>query len=233
MISIITVNWNSYDFLYLLVESLERFSSIPYELIVIDNSEDRLRVNDNHVYQFLMPKNIGHGRGLNNGVAKAQEMFPRNPYVMFLDVDCHFVSYGWEFPLIKSMQKFDLVGGRGVRSKPIRPACMFMKKELAKYDWADSTGYRGNRVTPEGYDVAIKAYYKIQADGFNVGFIEPTKSQYATLNGEEYVLDNQRICYHHWHGSCLEIPERQQDFPGKDLVADKAELFSRIPWRLP
>ena len=230
MLTIISVNWNSYDFLHLMIESLNRFSSIPYELIIIDNSENRIRGNEPHVYQFLMPTNIGHGRGLNNGVAKAFEMFPKHPYIMFLDIDCHIVSHQWEIPFIKKMKDYDIIGGRGVPSKPIRPACMFMKKELAKHDWCDSQGYRGNRVTPEGYDVAIKAYYKIMASDYKIGFLESSKNRYSTLNGEEWCIDGKPLVYHHWHGSHLKI--RQEDFPNDDLEKDKEKLFSNIPWRI-
>lgn len=232
MISIICVTWNSYDFLHLLIESLERFTTIPYSLIVIDNSENRLRIPNDNVYQFFMPNNIGHGRGLNHGVAKAFDMFPSNPYIMFLDVDCHVLGFGWEFAFANEMKTYDIIGGRGVPSKPIRPACMFMKREIARYDWADTTGYRGNRVTPEGFDVAIKAYYRIMADGHEIGFLESGESnRYGTANGEEWCINGDPLVYHHWHGS--HIPARQADFPDVDLTEDKLSLFSKIPWRLP
>jgi glycosyltransferase involved in cell wall biosynthesis len=231
MISIITVNFNSYDFLYLMIDSLERFSYCAYELIVIDNSEKKELVQLPHVHQFYMPTNVGHGRGLNHGVAKAYEMFPNHSFIMFLDVDCHMISHRWESPLLEMMRDYDLVGGRGVPSKPIRPACMFMKKDLGSYDWADSEGYKGNRKTPGGYDVAIKAYYKIMADNFKIGFLEAKPNRYGTLNGEEWCAKGKPIVYHHWHGSHLK--ERQEDFQHHNLLEDKAKLFQQIPWRLP
>lgn len=231
MITIITVNWNAYDFLWLMIESLERYSTVPYELIVIDNSEERLRVNEPHVYQFLMKTNIGHGRGLNHGVAKAYEMFPKNPYLMFLDIDCHILRNQWEAYFLSAMSKYDFIGGKGVPSKPVRPACMFMKKDLGRHDWCATEGFRGNRITPGGYDVGIKAYYKIMADGFNIGFLPTIKNRYGTINGEEFTLDNVPLIYHHWHGSSLHI--RKDDFPDVDLNEDKARLFRSIPWRLP
>ena len=229
MISIITVNWNSYDFLDLLIESLAWYSYIPHELIVVDNSDQPREINKPHVHQFVMPANIGHGRGLNHGVYKSLEMFPRHSFVMFLDVDCHMVSHNWEEPLIKKMKDHHLVGGKGVPSKPIRPACMFMRKELARYDWADTLGYRGHRNTPDGFDVAIKAYYKILADGYSVGFLTSQSGRYGTLNGEEWCVNDRPLVYHHWHGSHLK--ERQVDFPDADLIADKHLLFGQIPWR--
>ena len=176
MITIVTANWNAYDFLDLMIESLAFYSRLPYELIVIDNSSEKRTVQRSRVHQFFMHNNIGHGRGLNHGVKKAYELFPNNPFLMFLDVDCHVLCHNWEVPFIGSMKQYDLIGGKGVVAKPIRPACMFMKREMGAYDWCDTKAYGGHRKTPEGYDVAILAYYRMQADGRNIGFLERAKN---------------------------------------------------------
>lgn len=231
MINIVTVNWNAYDFVGLLIESLHFFSEVPYELIVIDNSDQRNRLEYPHVHQFFMPTNIGHGMGLNHGVEKALQLFPENPFLMFLDCDCHILKHRWEAAFISKMKDYDLIGGKGVASKPIRPACMFMRRELGRHDWAETPGFRGNRVTPGGYDVAIKAYYKIMADDYRIGFLTAQKNRYGTLNGEEWCIDGVPYVYHHWHGSHLK--ERQEDFPDHDLIADRDKLLSSIPWHLP
>jgi glycosyltransferase involved in cell wall biosynthesis len=231
MISIITVNYNSYDFLGLLIESLYLFSTLPYELIVVDNSDNRVKLDHPNVHQYFMPTNIGHGRGLNFGVTKAYERFRNNPFLMFLDCDCHILKMKWESAFIGKMKNHDIIGGKGPASKPIRPACIFMKKELGQYDWSDTLGYAGNRSTPGGYDVAIKAYYKIMADNLRIGFLTSKKSEYNTVNGEEWCIDDIPYVYHHWHGSHLKA--RQEDFPGQDLIEDKNNLFSKIHWHLP
>lgn len=233
MISIVTVNFNSYDFLWLMIESLERYSSVIYKVIVIDNSDadKRLKVAHPHVHQFAMPSNVGHGQGLNMGITRCLDLYPRHKYVMFLDVDCHIVAHNWDQYFIESMKKYDIIGAKGVASKPIRPACLFMKRNLANYDWSPSEGFAGNRLTPGGYDVAIRAYYKIMADGFNVGFTDSTKNRYETTNGEEYVINDVPLIYHHWSGTWLKT--RQQDFPDVDLIEDKQKLFNKIPWRIP
>lgn len=231
MISIIVVNFNAYDFLDLLLESLGRFSELQNEVIVVDNSDNQRVVKQPHVHQFFMHANIGHGRGLNHGVVKALEMFPRNPFMMFLDVDCHFLCHRWETKFMSKMRNYAVIGGRGPASKPIRPACMFMHQQVAKCDWADSQGYKGNRKTPGGYDVAIKAYYKLLAENTPIGFLEAKPNRYGTLNGEEWCIDETPLVYHHWHGAHLK--ERQEDFPDNSLTEDKAKLFQQIPWRLP
>jgi len=232
MIAIITVAWNSYDFLDLMIESLEMYSTFPYELIVIDNSTEKREIHKPHVHQFHMEINIGHGRGLNNGVAKAQELFPEFPFLMFLDVDCHILRHHWEAPFLSKMKKYEIVAGKGVPVKPIRPACMFMKKGIGrKYDWRDTRNYGGHRVSPEGYDVAILAYHRMMADRVPLDFLPTKKNRYRTANGEEFCINGVPLVYHHWHGSHL--VERQVDFPNVDLLEDKSKLFASIPWRLP
>jgi hypothetical protein len=108
---------------------------------------------------------------------------------------------------------------------------MFMKKEFGRYDWRDSTGYKGHRVTPDGTDVAIAAYYQMVHDGVKVGFLESKSNHYNTLCGEEWCIRDKPLVYHHWHGSHLR--ERQVDFPKDDLIKNKKLLFEQIPWRLP
>lgn len=236
MLTIITVTWNSYDFLGLLLESLQFYTHLPYEVIVVDNSDKKHEVDQLHVHQFYLGKNIGHGAGLNYGVEQAWKFFPYHPFMMFLDVDCHMLRHHWDVPFVKKMEHFDLVGGKGVAAKPIRPACMFMKSELAiKYDWQETEGYRGSRptATPNGFDVAIRAYHQIVADHRHVELLPTRKSRYGTLNGEEFCIEGIPVCYHHWHGASLHLPCRQADFPDADLIQDKLLLFSKIPWRLP
>lgn len=225
MISIITANWNSYDFLDLMIESLEIYSKLPYELIVIDNSTNKQQISRDNVFQHLMPENVGHGEGLNRGVKLAKFDF-----IMFLDVDAHILCHDWEEPFLGMMNQFDVIGGRGVPVKPIRPACMFMKKEFSGYDWRPSDGYKGHRVTPKGTDVAIRAFYQMQTEGVRIGFLESIQNRYKTHTGEEWCIDGKPLIYHHWHGSHL--TERQVDFT-IDLQSEKEKLFKSIIWRTP
>lgn len=231
MITIVTVNYNAYDFLELLIESIQR-TSTNCQVVIIDNSEYRKSINFANIYQFFMEKNIGHGKGLNLGVTKALELFPNNQYIMFLDSDCHFLCSGWETAFISKMKNNHLIGAKGSPVKPIRPACMFMKKDIAyKNDWMATDNYQGARKTPNGYDVAIKAYYKLLSQNCPIWFLEKHKNKYSTANGEVWGIDEVSYVYHHWHGSHLE--NRQVDFPDIDLITDKEHLFSQIPWRLP
>ena len=224
MISIICVNWNSYDFLQVMMESLNWFSQFPHELIVIDNSIEKKIVKG--AKWFPQKSNIGHGAGLNEGVKQSNPQFP---YVMFLDVDVHFLKHGWENDFLTNLSKNDVVGAQGVPEKPIRPACMFMKRGIAtKYDWKPTPGYKGHRVTPKGFDVAIEAYHQMTNDGVQIKFMESYPNRYGTLTGEEWGLGCPLV-YHHWHGS--HTKERQVDFEN-DLEKEKQKLLSSVSWRL-
>jgi glycosyltransferase involved in cell wall biosynthesis len=220
MISIVTVNWNAYDFAKILVESVHWFSKLPHEIIVVDNSVVKQTIPD--VVQIPQDRNVGHGEGLNIGSQAAQY-----PYTLFLDIDCHILTYGWEAAFLRALESLDVIGGEGVPAKPIRPACMFLPTEIARrYDWKDTPGYRGHRITPEGFDVAIQAYYRMLADGLKIGFFDWMPNRYNTINGEEWGLDGTAYCYHHWSGTYLEA--RQKDFPDQDLAADKVHLFTQL-----
>ena len=233
MISIIAVNWHSYDFLQLLVESIDRFTHVPYDLIVIDNSSNKQHVDKSeHIHVFPQDSNIGHGAGLNKGVEIALEKFEHSN-LMFVDVDCHFLCSGWHNPFLKLKESgYLVIGGKGVPEKPIRPACMWISREIAKdYDYRDTPGYKGHRITPKGFDVAIQAYYQMQKDKIPIKLIESCPNRYGTLNGEEFEIDGKSLIYHHWHGTHL--MERGIDFPDDDLFYDRDLLFSKIPWRMP
>ena len=231
MISIVAVEYHSQNWLKLLVESLHIYSKEKHELIIVGNSS----ISDISLIDFFtnvdvkifqMPTNVGHGEGLNIGSRLAQ-----NDIVMFLDADCHFVSHGWEEAFVELMKNNDVVAGEGPKQKPIRPACMCLKKEIAAYyDWRDTPGYKGHRITPDGYDVAIKAFHEMKRDGIKIKLLESTNNRYGTLNGEEWLVNGKPYIYHHWHGSHLKA--RQIDFPQDDLIADAKLLFSKIPWRI-
>ena len=232
MLNLVTVNWNSYDFLQLLIESIEQYTEIPYNLIVIDNSSEKQIVPPrNHIHVYQQETNIGHGAGLNLGVKYSKDF--DHDYIMFVDVDCHFLRPRWHESFLRLMEEgYWVVGGKGVLEKPIRPACMWLTKEIAgDYDYRDTPGYKGHRVTPKGFDVAIQAYYQMRKDDIPIKLIESGPNRYGTLNGEEWEIDGKPLLYHHWHGTHL--MERGVDFPDDDLFYDKQLLFSKIPWRTP
>ena len=224
-LSIVTVNWNAYDFARILIESVAYYTNIKYEIIIVDNSTKKENLNYANVITLPQSSNIGHGAGLNLGIQTAS-----SPYTLFLDIDCHILQRNWHTLLFQQMDGYQVLGGKGVKVKPIRPACMLLDTELGKqYDFRSTPNYKGHRVTPEGFDVAIQAYHQMIKNGVKIRFLESKHpNRYGTMNGEEWCVNNIPLIYHHWHGSHLK--ERQIDFE-KDLLADKNKLFSQLYWR--
>lgn len=223
----ISVNWNGYDWQNLLIKSVDKYSYSPHDILIFNNNSDAVSRPENPRYRELSSfgNNMGHGFGLNVGVHEANSQF-----VLFLDIDCHLLTEGWEKMFMFKARHFhrdaDVIAAPGPPEKPLRPACMFMRKDIAReYDYMPSPGYKGHRVTPRGYDVAIKAYHKMVADGLKIEWMESFPNRYGTATGEEWGLDGKPICYHHWHGAHINEPDRIKDFPDIDLQAEKDKLF--------
>jgi len=229
--SIITVNYNANDFLKLLVESIQKHSKERHQIVVIENSGGNWRMyHDTEV--FIQGSNIGHGQGLNLGVQQA-----KNEFVLFLDVDCHLLTSGWEDLFLKYIKNHKVIVAPGVKEKPIRPACLFMRKEDAEaFDFSSTPGYRGVRGNIPGYDVAIRAFYQMVEKGFNFKFMDVFPGRYGPKRSEEYGLDGKPICFHYWHGSATQLTienkyaldARKKDFPDIDLLKEKEDFFKEI-----
>ena len=82
-------------------------------------------------------------------------------------------------------------------------------------------------VLHDGYDVAIKAYHKMVADGLTFEWMDSFPNRYGTATGEEWGLDGKPIVYHAWHGTHIHEPARIKDFPGIDLQAEADKLFEK------
>lgn len=227
MISIVSVNYKSHEWAKLLIESARRFSDEKHEIIIVENTKGNVQpIQDAIVVEN--PGESSHGEGLNVGVKAAT-----SSHVLILDIDCHFLSAGWERLFLRNLEGNHVVTVPGSEAKPIRPACLFMRRSAAtNYDWRSTPGYKGHRVTPGGYDVGIVAYHEMVAAGLPIkfmGIVGKKQGRYPTINGEEYSLNGQSLIYHHWHGTHLEY--RQVDYPEADLIADRELLFKSIPWR--
>lgn len=225
-ISILTVNWNAYDFAALLIESLMYCSKEDHPVIIVDNSSKynpffQEYINQPFVKHFQQDKNIGHGEGINVGLRKVE-----TEYVFILDIDCHFVYKNWE----DEVSKYEIVAGKGVTVKPLRPSCVFIKTKLAQtYDWRATPGYKGHLITPNGFDVGILAYHQMVKENRKIHWMIAHSSRYKTNHSEEWHLDGKSIIYHHWHGSHLK--ERQkEDYPNENLWENKIKLFKQFPY---
>lgn len=231
-ITILSVNWNAYDFAILLLESVKKYTSkkeLP--VVIVNNSTDK-SYSLNHYSNIEIieqSSNIGHGQGINIGL-----QYIRTKYVLVLDIDCHFLN-PWEFDLLRFVEYLmpwdttpipDLITMEGSQEKPIRPAFLFMQTHFAKqYDWQSSENYQGVRKTPYGTDVGIAAYKRMLQQGKNIQFLQkfPNPIHLNGFRGESFGI-HQPFVFHYWHGSHLR--ERQEDFPNIDLLREKEMFFN-------
>lgn len=237
MISILSVNYNSYDWATLLIESAKRFSKLNNKIVIVENTRSNIQ-NIPYSKTIFNPGETTHGEGINLGLKHID-----TEYVLILDIDCHFIAYGWELILINTLKgetsqsqinSFFCVSVPGPAEKPLRPACVFMRAEDAlHYDWRATPGYKGHRITPTGFDVGIQAYRQMVKQNKSIYWMTPSqcgKNRYGTITGEEYSINSLPMIYHHWHGTHLK--ERNKvDYKDIDLLKEKELLFKMISWR--
>jgi GT2 family glycosyltransferase len=103
-LSICVPTWNSLHYLKLLKGSLNRNTTIPYELIVHDNGStdgtvDWLYDNDIHFTRTLINKGFA---GVNHALMAAE-----TPYVMIVNSDMYALP-GWDEEIFKQIKVFEL-----------------------------------------------------------------------------------------------------------------------------
>lgn len=110
MISIVTVNYNTSDFIKLLLNNLQKLTLNPHQVIIADNWS---KTNDYHrLKQFVQPYpniqtykssfklrgSLAHGAALNELISKVT-----TPYCLITDSDCAPIQKEWDQFLIKSL----------------------------------------------------------------------------------------------------------------------------------
>jgi GT2 family glycosyltransferase len=92
-LSIIIINFNSIDYIKLLIKSILKFViNIKYEIIIIDNNSNdeisSLKLISKNVITFKLNKNIGFAAANNYGVSKSN-----GEYLYFLNPDTEILDY--------------------------------------------------------------------------------------------------------------------------------------------
>ncbi len=113
MISFIIINYNSFNFLPVLLSSIEKkIKDIDYEIIVVNNDKKKIFLeNDREKYKKVkileINKNIGFGAGCNKGAKVAQ-----GEILVFLNPDTEIISNKIK-NVLNFFQKNDQVGALG------------------------------------------------------------------------------------------------------------------------
>ncbi len=110
LLTVVTVNYNTSDFVELLIYSLSKLTCNTYKLIVCDNGSaagdiaklNRLSKSNAEVELIFRRQcssaSIAHGRALDLLIAKSE-----SKYTVVLDSDCVFLLQGWDVELVKSL----------------------------------------------------------------------------------------------------------------------------------
>lgn len=222
--SIVVVNHQSYRFLNLLLQSLDRFSNWNHIVIVFDN-ESHLSIEFENVVQVRSKVNLGHGGGINECLQLVE-----TENTLIFDSDIHVIREGWDERVRAILEEHELLALQPNSSKPIRGGFGGGRTALLKgCDFRASVGYRGVRKTPQLYDTGMRAAQKLLAAGHKTAFLACRPDQnIGTKTGEEILVDDTAIAYHHWHGSHLTY--RQKDFPQNNLILEAEKVFRHYSW---
>ena len=125
--TVVTVNWNSWPYLKVLIDTVQRRSSADTRIIVVDNGsedESRRRIRERPgVDGLLLPANVGHELALDLGVLLAETEF-----VVTLDVDAFPLRDDWLEQLLAPLSEGAQVAGARLNRSYVHPCCWAMRK---------------------------------------------------------------------------------------------------------
>jgi glycosyltransferase involved in cell wall biosynthesis len=227
MITVLTVNHNTLDFLKLLVQSVRKFRGrVPTEIMVIDNqSTDGSRewaAAQPDIEAKLLTSNTGHGPGLDYGLRLV-----RTKFVLVLDSDAHLQRVNWDTDLIQLYQSDSrrrLIAARGGVEKAIHPCFMFFETEY----------FRRNQfsfVARDGYDVGRRIYYDVIEDVLRIecGYENGGQNFYPGTYGTEYYIYGRPTIFHAWYATRMttcRVGDSVDDYKKEDFLKDKSLVFS-------
>lgn len=246
MISIVAVNHNCLDWTKLLINSVRKFTAVPYQIIIVDNaSEDGsaewLR-EQKDIKTIFMVKNIGHGLGLDWGIQSAAYR-----YCLVLDIDAHLQRQGWDDDFMKlyfSNPKIRLVAAKGgdpegklyneesarkwvtgdPRTKPIHACFQFFETKF----------FIDNKLSfapRDKYDVGRKNYYDVIDLGHEVlripaGYEKDKRKFYDGAWGDEYYINGKPTIYHNWYSARMWKKDKVDNHTKEEHAKRKEIIFS-------
>lgn len=126
--TIVTVNWNSWAHLEVLIDVVRRRSPAGTEILVVDNaSEDQSRhqlAALGQVRTLMLPVNLGHELALDLGVLSCH-----TEYAVTLDVDAFPLDDRWLEELLAPLQSGARVSGARLNREYVHPCCWAMRTE--------------------------------------------------------------------------------------------------------
>ena len=124
--TVVTVNWNSWKHLTVLIDLVTRRSPAGTEILVVDNASadtSREGLSARHdVRHLLLPVNLGHDLAMDLGVLLSQ-----TEYVVALDVDAFPLHDGWLAELLGPLEEGAQVSGARLNRNYVHPCCWAMR----------------------------------------------------------------------------------------------------------
>lgn len=201
--TVLTVNWNTLDFLRVLLAGVERFSPPGTEVLVVDNAStdgSREFLRQSSIRSLLLPINLGHGPALDLAVARVHTEF-----FATLDVDAFPVSPDWLQVLRGYLDDGNVVVGGHMHRGFAHPSMLAMRTRdfrqrrhtfLRSY-WRSSRGF----VHGESWDVAERISMR---EPGRVALVQPSEVRGPGVIGTVYG----GIVYHNWFSA--QGPESQR-----------------------
>jgi glycosyltransferase involved in cell wall biosynthesis len=125
-VTVLTVNWNSWGHLAVLIDTVGRRSPPDTRILVMDaasQDESRARLAaDREVRTVLLPANVGHDLALDLGVLLCD-----TEYVVTLDVDAFPLHNGWLEELLAPLHAGAQISGARLNREYVHPCCLAMR----------------------------------------------------------------------------------------------------------
>jgi glycosyltransferase involved in cell wall biosynthesis/ADP-heptose:LPS heptosyltransferase/ubiquinone/menaquinone biosynthesis C-methylase UbiE len=212
-LTIISVNYNTKEWIKLLVEKVNEFTRVPYELIIVDNGSSDGSVEYleslRNIRLIKTGANLGHGPALDYGF-----LFIRTKYAIVIDSDAHPIHPDWVHKLISPLDQDCLISGIHHHRNYAHPACLALKvKTFYKYrltfkpNWPKDNDIK--KLGETNWDAGEYLSMKVLASGKKINLIPLSKRTSKSIVGSEYG----NIVYHNFYATRLKTNE-QKEFDG-------------------
>jgi glycosyltransferase involved in cell wall biosynthesis len=188
---VLTVNWNTAEFLADLLRGVRKFSP-DVEILVVDNAStdaSRQLIKRDGVHAVLLPINLGHGPALDIGVSRV-----RTEYFATLDVDAFPVRADWLDDLRRRLDEGNVVVGGTMHRGFAHPSMLAMRTRDFRdrhHSFIRSAWKQGRFESGTSWDVAERISMR---EPGRVGLVAPSEIRGPGVIGTVYG----GIVYHNW-----------------------------------
>ncbi len=212
MVTVVSVNYNTIDFIKLCVEKVIECGDLPFEIIVVDNgSTDGSREflkSQKGVRLIELDKNIGHGPALDLAMK-----YVRTKYVIVMDSDAHPIDPNWMSRMIEPINNETAASGIYHHRNYVHPACMAMKLEdffnyqmTFKPNWPNDDDI--NKLGKTHWDAGEYVSMQLLKAGKKLHYFKLSNKPVKSIIGSEYG----GIVYHQFYGTRVVLDKNRDKF---------------------